>query len=106
MKLLQIVFAKQCIVLLVLVIICASAFVQFNYLSDNRAHSTEESNNLPDEKMSDDSVNGLTYFILPQVNKGPTFIESIQIKTSLRFTGKLVLIYFKIIVPPPQLVWP
>jgi len=104
MKLSQTVFAKQCIALLLLVMMCSSAFVQFNNLSDIQTHFTEEAIDLPDQKIAYDSVNGLSYFTLPQVNKGSTFIESIQLKTSPRFTGKLVLIYFEILVPPPQLV--
>lgn len=104
MKLSQTVFAKQCVALLLLVMMCSSAFVQFNNISDIQTHFTVEAIDLPDEKMGDDSVNELFYFTLPQVNKGTTFIESIQLKTSLQYTWKLVLIYFEILVPPPQLV--
>lgn len=104
MKLSQTVFAKQCVAQLLLVMMCSSAFVQFNNISDIQTHFTVEAIDLPDEKMCDDSVNELSYFTLPQVNKGTTFIESIQLKTSLQYTGKLVLIYFEILVPPPQLV--
>ena len=104
MKLSQTVFAKQCVALLLLVMMCSSAFVQFNNISDIQRHFTEEAIDIPDEKIGYDSVNGLSYFTLQQVTMGTTFIESIQLKTSLQYIEKLVLIYFEILVPPPQLV--
>lgn len=103
MNLSQTVFAKQCIALLLLVMMCSSAFVQFNNISDIQAHLTEQAIDLPDEKMSDDSVIGLSYFILPQANKAGIFITNTQLPPTLRNSGKIVQIHFEIQVPPPEL---
>jgi hypothetical protein len=103
MNLSQTVFTKQCIALILLIMMSSSAFVQFNSFSDIQAHLTEEAIDLPDEKMSDDSVNGLSYFILPQANKAGIFINKTQLPPTLRNSGKIVQIHFEIHVPPPEL---
>lgn len=103
MNLSQTVFTKQCIALILLIMMSSSAFVQFNNFSDIQAPLTEEAIDLPDEKMSDDSVNGLSYFILPQANKAGIFINNTQLPPTLRNSGKIVQIHFEIHVPPPEL---